>query len=86
MFEALLDSAASAAALETSPSKAASSKSASSETSRTAAATGKAYRALKELVRATLLPLRAARHMEWPRSCTALTHPTPHPTPSGVAP
>ena len=57
MFEALLDSAASAAVLDTSPSKASprrlgapSSSSASSETSRTAAATGKAYRALKELV------------------------------------
>jgi hypothetical protein len=62
MFEELLDSAASAAAAEASPSQDASptkfsnpsrwlgSNSASSETSRTAAATGKAYRALKELV------------------------------------
>ena len=63
MFEALLDSAASAAALDTSQSREAapfskfSKSSKSSETSRTAAATGKAYRALKELVRAPYCPL-----------------------------
>ena len=52
MYEALLDSAA---------SKTDSESSVSSRRSSTAAATGKAYRALKELVRATqLLPLSAA--------------------------
>merc|ERR1719424_191588 len=50
MFEALLDSAASAATLDSAKSGGSSSSSASSETSRTAAATGKAYRALKDLV------------------------------------
>jgi len=54
MFEELLDSAASAAAAEPSQSQGATpSKSrfgSKSESSRTAAATGKAYRALKDLV------------------------------------
>ena len=55
MFEALLDSAASAAESEASSPRSPRgkmSRSASSESSRTAAATGKAYQALKELVRA----------------------------------
>ena len=66
MFEELLDSSASAAALEASQSGESStprrwlgrdpSHSASSETSRTAAATGKAYRALKDLVGAAPTP------------------------------
>ena len=75
MFEELLDSAASAAAAEPSQSQGATPLKSlwlgsKSESSRTAAATGKAYRALKDLV-------GAART----RSCRAhnLTHPTSRP-------
>lgn len=55
MFEELLDSAASAAAAEPSQSQGATPLKSlwlgsKSESSRTAAATGKAYRALKDLV------------------------------------
>ena len=56
----------------------------SSETSRTAAATGKAYRALKDLVRATLKPPYCPLTAPWSRAShevaallAALTHPTP---------
>ena len=60
MFEALLDSAAAEGA-PSSPAVSSETLTETSVTSRTTAATGKAYRALKELVRATqLLPLSAA--------------------------
>ena len=74
MFEELLDSAASAAAAEPSQSQGATpSKSrfgSKSESSRTAAATGKAYRALKDLV-------GAAR----PQSCSTQPDPFHQQTP-----
>ena len=58
----------------------------SSETSRTAAATGKAYRALKDLVRATLKPPYRPPWSRASHGVAALLAALTHPMPQCVAP